>query len=79
MDQLTLRGSTDTAHPHPTIPIYFIHSIAQPFCHRPGCWCQTSQKAVTRLFSQIDNREMTLQEAATLTTGEGGRHGTENR
>jgi hypothetical protein len=64
--QLTLRGVTDTAHPQPVIPIYRIHSIKEPFCARPGCWCQQSRVHVTPLLAAIRTGELALNVAASF-------------
>jgi hypothetical protein len=55
---------TDTASPNLPIPIYFIHSLEQPFCKNPRCKCQWRQREVRRLLDQIVEGEMTLREAA---------------
>lgn len=55
---------TDTASPNLPIPIYFIHSLATPFCSNPLCKCQWQQKEVMRLLGHVVEGEMTLREAA---------------
>ena len=67
MEHLFVRGNTDTAHPQAVVPIYFIHTIQQPFCNRPGCWCQTNKARVTPLLDALKNDELMLREAANLT------------
>jgi hypothetical protein len=57
---------TDTARPQQHIPIYFIHSLEQPFCTNPKCKCQWQQKEVRRLLGSILEGEITLRQAANL-------------
>ena len=55
--------ATDTASPNLPIPIYFIHSLEEPFCTSPDCKCQWQQREVMRLLGSIVEGEMTLKEA----------------
>jgi hypothetical protein len=69
--KLTLRGSTDTTHPHPIIPIYVIHSIDHPFCPQPDCWCKNNQAQIAKTLLAIRVGALLLSEAVNLnTTGE---------
>jgi hypothetical protein len=56
----------DTAAPQAAIPIYYIHSLARPFCPLPGCWYKKSKQEVTALMQEIRNGEMTVLPAAPL-------------
>jgi len=58
--------ATDTASPNLPIPIYFIHSLEQPFCKNPGCKCHWRQREVRRLLESIIEGNLTLKEAARL-------------
>ncbi len=69
MDQFILRFTTDTAHPQEIVPIYLIHTIENPFCPVPGCWCHTDQARIAKLLEAINNGEMTLREAANFADG----------
>ena len=68
-----LRVETDTAHPQPLIPIYYIHGdLPTPFCTNPVCFCQRSKQDAARLFGNIAQESFFLLEAAPLITGEKG-------
>ena len=56
--------ATDRAIPFIPIPIYFIHSLAQPFCKNDRCKCHWQQQQVRRLLGNIIEGEITLREAA---------------
>ncbi|HVB25093.1 MAG TPA: hypothetical protein VNG51_24365 [Ktedonobacteraceae bacterium] len=62
---------TDTATPQKPIPIYFIHSLEQPYCRNENCECHRRQREVAMLLGLITDGIMTLREAADLTDGEG--------
>jgi hypothetical protein len=55
---------TDTASPHTPIPMYFIHSLDQPFCRDHTCKCHWQQQQVKRLLENIVEGDMTLRQAA---------------
>jgi len=57
---------TDTASPKQSIPVYYIHSLNQPFCPNPSCKCHGQQQEVKRLLGNIVDGTMTLREAAEL-------------
>jgi hypothetical protein len=61
---------TDTASPQKPIPLYFIHSVEQPFCRNADCACHERQKEVARLLGLINDGIMTLREAAQLWEGD---------
>ena len=61
-----LRQETDTAHPQPLIPIYYIHDGPRPFCTDPACFCARSKQDATRLFGDIAQGSFFLLEAANL-------------
>lgn len=69
MHQFTSRRSTDAAHPQAIVPIYRMHTIDNPFCPIPGCWCHTDQARIAQLLEAIRNGEMTLREAADFADG----------
>ena len=58
--------ATDTASPNLPVPIYFFHSLEQPFCRNPRCKCHWQQREVMRLLGSIVEGEITLKEAANL-------------
>jgi len=49
-EQPALRGATDTSTPTTPIPIYYLHSVEQPFCNRPGCLCLAYFEQIRALF-----------------------------
>ncbi len=57
---------TDTASPRQRIPVYYIHSLQQPFCPNPMCKCHSQQQEIKRLLGNIVDGIMTLREAADL-------------
>ncbi len=61
--------TTDTATPQQPIPIYFIHSLEQPYCRNRDCECHRSQREVARLLGLIADGIMTLREAADFMNG----------
>jgi hypothetical protein len=63
---LHLRQETDTAHPQPLIPIFYIHDFPTPFCTNPLCFCQRSKHDATRLFGEIEKGTFFLLNAAPL-------------
>jgi hypothetical protein len=70
MEQYTLHSPTDTTHPHPVFPVYFVHSIARPFCSIPGCWCQANKATVTKVLLAVREGELLLAEAVNLNSEE---------
>ncbi|HLI68707.1 MAG TPA: hypothetical protein VKV19_03015 [Ktedonobacteraceae bacterium] len=69
MDACCLRYTSDTAHPQDIVPIYFIHSITQPLCDRPGCWCQAHKLRVVELLAGLFTNELVVAAAATFDEG----------
>jgi hypothetical protein len=61
---------TDTATPQKPIPIYFVHSLEQPYCRNEQCECHRRQREVARLLRLITDGIMTLREAADFADGE---------
>ena len=55
---------TDTATPQKPIPIYFVHSLEQPFCRNTECECHRQQREVAKLLGLINDGIMTLREAS---------------
>lgn len=60
---------TDTEHPKDTVPMYFIHSVENPFCPVPHCWCHTDQEKIAQLLEHIQEGTLTLREAADFADG----------
>jgi len=69
--QLTIGFETDTSHPRSVIPIYFVHTLEQPFCSHPLCECHRDQAHIALLVAAIQQGEMTLREAADFADGRG--------
>ena len=63
---------TDTAHPQQSIPVYYVHSLEQPFCKDATCQCHWKQQEVLRLLGSILEGELSLREAANLIDEERG-------
>lgn len=60
-------GRTDTAAlPTPSLPMYFIHSFEQPFCTNPRCRCQSQRQEVIKLFVQLIEGKLLLEQAQPL-------------
>ena len=57
---------TDTASPVQAIPVYYFHSVEQPFCRDTTCKCHWKQREVKRLLGSILEGELSLREAANL-------------
>ena len=55
---------TDTARPVQTIPVYYFHSLGQPFCRNTTCKCHWKQQEVARLLGSVLEGSLTLREAA---------------
>ena len=62
-------GVSDTARPITDIPIYFIHSLEQPFCDRSGCWCQSNQAPITQLLTATKTGALLLGKAENFADG----------
>lgn len=69
MEPLILRGPTVTAQPPEQVPIYLIHSLDNPFCPLPGCWCHTDQERIAPLLEEIREGKLTFREAADFADG----------
>lgn len=69
MDPFILRFQTDTSHSQDLVPIYLIHTMDNPFCPLPGCWCHTDQERIAPLLEAVRNGTMTLREAADFAEG----------
>lgn len=63
---LALKQETDTAHPQPLIPIFYIHDFPAPFCANPLCFCQRSKREAAWLFGAIEKGTFFLLNAAPL-------------
>ena len=48
------------------IPVYYIHSFERPFCNNPLCFCQMQQRDIVKLFAQIVEGKLELEQARTL-------------
>ncbi|MEO8954419.1 MAG: hypothetical protein ABI396_19215 [Ktedonobacteraceae bacterium] len=57
---------TDTSRPQQRIPVYYFHSVQQPYCSNPTCQCHWMQQEVRRLLGHIIDGIYTLREAADL-------------
>src|SRR5260370_25450742 len=55
--------TTDTATPQQPIPIYFIHSLEQPYCRNRYCQCHSTQRELERSLRLIAARIVTLGDA----------------
>lgn len=61
---------TDTATPTtPSLPVYVIHSFEQPFCPHPLCQCQAYKQEAGKLFVQIVEGKLLLEQAQGLLAG----------
>ena len=59
---MTLAFPTDTSTPQEPLPVYFIHSLAQPFCNNPGCLCQQQRQQIAALLAGIASGALTLRQ-----------------
>lgn len=50
--------------PRSSIPMLYIHSFEHPFCRDPLCRCQLDRQAVIKLFVQIIEGKVELEQAA---------------
>jgi hypothetical protein len=55
--------------PVPSIPMYYFHSFEQPFCTNPLCQCQLNRQAVIKLFVQIIEGKLELEQASRFSEG----------
>ena len=51
-------------HPRSFVPVLYIHSFAQPFCHNQCCPCQRTRQQATGLVVQIIEGKLELVYAA---------------
>lgn len=58
--ELFVRTDTDTAHPRSAVPIFLVHSITNPCCNVPSCWCHASQVQVLLLLEHAKTGNMTI-------------------
>ena len=61
-DRDLLRQSLD--QPRSSIPVVYFHSFEQPFCANPLCRCQLNRQAVIKLFVQIIEGKLELEQAS---------------
>jgi len=66
---LSVRVESDTARPQAIVPIYQFHTLDNPFCPTPDCWCHTDQQRIAPLLAQISEGVLTLREAANFAEG----------
>ena len=66
MDGFTIPPQTNTATPYAAVPIYFLHSVTQPFCSLSGCWCRSCELEVRALLEAMAKGELLMQDAAPL-------------
>lgn len=57
---------TDTAHLKQAVPIYYIHTLQQPFCPNLSCKCHRQQTEVKRLLNNIADGVMAVKKVADL-------------
>ncbi len=57
---LTLAFLTDTRMPQEAVPVYLIHSLAQPFCNNTSCLCQQQRQQITELLLRVGRGELML-------------------
>ena len=50
--------------PCSSVPVLYIHSFEQPFCHNQCCLCQRTKQQATGLFVQIIEGKLELDYAA---------------
>ncbi|HLG63118.1 MAG TPA: hypothetical protein VKY19_14355 [Ktedonosporobacter sp.] len=43
------------------IPVYRVHSIEQPFCSKPHCFCQEYRPYTSALLESVRRTEVTIQ------------------
>ena len=51
-------------HPRSSVPVFYIHSFEQPFCHNQCCPCQRTRQQATGLFVHIIEGKLELVYAA---------------
>lgn len=68
----TLRFTTDTSVPQSIVPIFFLHSFADPFCDNPLCSCQEQSMEKAALLARIARAEVALHRASGFDVPEGG-------
>jgi hypothetical protein len=61
-----LQQETDTATPRSVIPIFYIHSLQQPWCKNAACACQRGKSDAARWFGNIHENTLVVAEAAPL-------------
>jgi hypothetical protein len=61
-----LSQETDTATARNPVPVYYIHSLAHPFCRNARCACHRGSRDIARLFGYLTEGVVTLRAAATL-------------
>ncbi len=66
---LTLAFQTDTRTPQSVVPVFLIHTLAQPFCSQPSCVCHQNPVAVTALLAAIDQGALVLEEIGDTSKG----------
>lgn len=63
---ITIQTDTDTATPRSVVPVYFVHSLDEPFCSKPFCECHAHQEQVMMLLFAIDNAHIRLDRASSF-------------
>ncbi len=58
-----------TAHHQDLVPVYYYHTLDNPFCPLPACKCHTNQQEIAELLEQIKAGLLTLREAADFVEG----------
>jgi hypothetical protein len=60
---------TNTTTTQSGLPVYLFHTPERPFCFLPTCPCHENQKEIAKLLLAVQNGELTLRNAADLTSG----------
>jgi hypothetical protein len=63
---MLLAQESDTAHPHPHIPILYIHSLRHPFCQNPVCPCQRQRQEAARFIGLVAEGKFLFADATLL-------------
>ena len=67
---MMLTFPTDTSTPQAAVPIFLIHSLAQPFCDQPGCLCQQQRQQIAALLVRIASGALTFRQEGGQTSGQ---------
>ena len=59
-EQPVLSHPTDTVTPIASVPIFYMHTGAHPFCNQAGCLCMAYNEQLEGLLSQIISTDLKL-------------------